>query len=80
MQLPSPEMREILDRFDDDAEPGKLDGFVCTIYSRGHARFGAELDGNGEWAKQWCVGRGEWLKGISVLRTGESDVGLFICS
>ena len=31
MRSPPPAMREILDRFDDGAEPGNLDGFVSTI-------------------------------------------------
>lgn len=79
MHSPLPVMREILDRFDDGAEPGNLDGFVCTIYPRDHERFGTELDENDEWACQWGVSRSEWLKGIVVLRPGETDVGLLVC-
>jgi len=80
MATPTNEMRAILDRFDDGANPGELDGFVCTTYPREHPRFGTQEDDCGEWALQWCVSRQNWLKGIAVLRPGETDVGLRICS
>ncbi len=77
MSVPTDEMRFILDRFDDGACPGALDGFVCTSYPRGHERFGTQLDGATEWAEHWGVSYdSKWCKGIAVLRLGEMDVGL----
>lgn len=78
MEHPNEEMREILDRFHEQEDPGELDGFVCVVYPREHERFGTELDQNVEWAEQWGVCRQNWLKGIAVLKIGENDVGLRI--
>ncbi|WP_156312054.1 DUF6932 family protein [Methylobacterium platani] len=55
-----------------------VDGFVETVFPIGHSSFRA--DGNEMlWSEQY--GRqhdGAWLKGVAVLRLGETDVGLRI--
>lgn len=55
-----------------------VDGFAETVFPIGHASF--RLDGNEKlWSEQYGMEHnGEYLKGIAVLRLGETDVGLRI--
>jgi len=69
----------LVDSVNDDMFIEGVDGFVETLFPLGHASYRA--DGNEMlWSEQY--GRehnGEYLKGIAVLRVGETDVGLRIC-
>lgn len=55
-----------------------IDSFVETVFPLGHPLHGAE-GYDRPWSEEW--GRehnGEYLKGVAVLRLGETDVGLRI--
>ncbi|WP_156467669.1 hypothetical protein [Methylobacterium sp. Leaf91] len=72
------EQEELINLINDNNFIDKIDGFVETEFPIGHPFFRA--NGNEVlWSEQY--GRehlGAWLKGIAVLRIGETDVGLRI--
>lgn len=72
------EQEELINSINDDKFIERVDGFVETEFPIGHPFFRA--NGNEMlWSEQY--GRehlGAWLKGIAVLRIGETDVGLRI--
>lgn len=79
MQNLLPEQRILVDAINQTSYIGGIDGFVVEAYPRGHPYFGTALDiGNAGDAYGLEHGR-LWLKGLAVLRFGETDVGLRIC-
>ena len=74
----SSEQEALINSINDNCFIDKVDGFVETEFPIGHPSF--RVGGNEMlWSEQY--GRehlGAWLKGIAVLRIGETDVGLRI--
>lgn len=56
-----------------------IDSWAATSYPRGHRNFGTALD-IGNAGDAYGIEHSKlWLKGIAVLKLGETDVGLRIC-
>jgi hypothetical protein len=56
-----------------------IDSFVFTAYPRDHPLFDSEINERDSWAEQWGREHSQlWLKGIAVIRLGETSVGLRI--
>ncbi|WP_261925976.1 DUF6932 family protein [Methylorubrum sp. GM97] len=68
----------LVDAINDNIFIDKVDAFAETLFPIGHASF--RLDGNERlWSEQYgSEHNGVYLKGIAVLRVGETDVGLRI--
>jgi hypothetical protein len=56
-----------------------IDSLVVTTYPRGHQYFGTLLDTGNAGDTYGLEHARCWLKGMAVLRIGETDVGLRIC-
>jgi hypothetical protein len=56
-----------------------IDSLAFTTYHREHPYFGTALDIGNAGDAYGLEHAGVWLKGIAVLRFGETDVGLRIC-
>jgi hypothetical protein len=54
--------------------------FVTVIirYEYGHEYYRSSCKDEELWMDFWSVGREKWLKGVPIIRVGESDVGLRI--
>ena len=74
--------RAFLDDIELSSEAGKLDVFVLVRRSKEDPLYGdASGDPAFDWHEQWGIEHsGEWLKGIAVLKLGETRVGLRIRS
>lgn len=72
------EQDALIDAINDNIFIDKIDAFAETLFPIGHASF--RLDGNERlWSEQYgSEHNGVYLKGIAVLRVGETDVGLRI--
>ena len=73
--------KELVDALGDGSYDGsyneRIDSFVFTCLRRDHPEFEAVEDERSEWARLYSVEHGDfWLKGVAVLRPGETDVGL----
>lgn len=79
MQDLTTEQRILVDALNQLEYIVNIDTWAATSYPRGHQYFGTALDiGNAGDAYGLEHSR-VWLKGIVVLRFGETDVGLRIC-
>ncbi len=64
-----------VDALNDDLEEHVLDTFAEVAYPVGHPAFGAEEGIS--WEAHYGLEHGQkWLKGLAVLKLGETDVGL----
>ncbi len=66
----------------EDGERFRPNLHVFPIVTRpmGHPNFSLIEGAVRDWAQWWCVARGGWLKGMPVIRLGETDVGLRVLS
>jgi hypothetical protein len=56
-----------------------IDSYVYVSYPRDHVLYDTNANERETWAEQWGLEHSEqWLKGMAVLRLGETDVGLRI--
>jgi hypothetical protein len=56
-----------------------IDSYVYVAYPRDHPLYNSGIDEKETWAEMWgCEHSKKWLKGLAILRLGESDVGLRI--
>lgn len=72
----SDQQKALLSEINDGEFIIDLDTFVYVAYPRGHPSFGTAADEKETWAELW--GRehdGQYIKGIAVIRLGETDVG-----
>lgn len=82
----TPSQRRLVDTVNEEGYTDGIDGFVYTVFPRGHELFGHERllgavpeDGI-SWAEQYQLEHsGRWLKGVAVHRVLETDVGLRLC-
>ena len=75
------EQRDLIDKVnaDDELFIDEVDGFVYISYPRDHVLFGSDVDERETWAEQYGIEHSKiWLKGMAVIRIGETDVGLRI--
>lgn len=82
---------EVFDALEPDAQQGlaemaagaffpDLHVFIVVTRPRGHPDYSLSNAGVDYWAGWWAVTRGAWLKGMPVIRLGETDVGLRLLS
>lgn len=71
-----PEIDAALDGFMNKQFHPKLHIFHVVKQPLGHPDYPVLQDALGSWAQWWCVARGGWVKGMAIIRIGETDVGL----
>jgi hypothetical protein len=73
----TPAQQEFIDRLEQGTYNDRIDSFTFTCLPRGHSEFEAGEFNRSEWARLCNVEHGDfWLKGVAVVRLGETDVGL----
>jgi hypothetical protein len=73
--------REFIDDLNERRCNDRVDSWVFTCFPRHHDLFFEQEADRSTWAKLYSVERsGMWLKGVAVIKVGETDVGLRICS
>lgn len=77
-QLPDHVQDQLTALIDQKNYHPKLHTFLLVVYERGHYHFPLTSEADRDWSQWWCVSREDWLKGLPVVRLGESDVGLRI--
>ncbi|MGJ5096504.1 DUF6932 family protein [Bradyrhizobium oligotrophicum] len=75
----SVDQRILIDALNMEPYIAFIDSLAVTTYHRGHPYFGTALDVGNAGDAYGLEHAGVWLKGIAVLRFGETDVGLRIC-
>jgi hypothetical protein len=79
MQNLTVEQRVLIDAINQLEYIKNIDSWAAASYPRGHQYFGTALD-IGDAGDAYGLEHAKvWLKGIAVLRFGETDVGLRIC-
>ena len=75
------EQRDLVDHVNEAEQlhVAGVDGFVYTSFPREHPLFSSDIDEKETWAEMYGIEHSKvWLKGMVVLRLGETDVGLRI--
>lgn len=72
----SPEVFSALNGLMDKAFHPKLHIFTVATRPVGHPHRSDLEEAFRQWAQWWCVARDGWIKGMPVIRLGETDVGL----
>jgi hypothetical protein len=73
------EQRSLVDALNMEVYISLIDSLAVVTYPRGHPFFGTTLDVGNAGDAYGLEHARVWLKGIAVLRFGETDVGLRIC-
>lgn len=75
----TPTQLALVDRANSEHFIDGVDSFVFVSYPRDHVLFSSAGNEKESWAEQWGLEHSErWLKGMLVLRLGETSVGLRI--
>lgn len=75
VELMTDDQGMFFDALNDDLEERLVDTFAEVAYPIGHPEFGAEEGIS--WEAHYGLEHGQkWLKGVAVLKLGETDVGL----
>lgn len=74
-----PDQRILVDAVNQSYYIAGVDSYAFEAYPRGHQYFGTNLDIGNAGEAYGLEHAQVWLKGIAVLRFGETDVGLRIC-
>lgn len=71
---------DILTNMDQRNYHDRIEIFTVVSKPMGHPDYGAVQPYLNDWMEFWSITQSRWLKGVAIIRIGETDVGLRLLS